>query len=75
MKTSKDIIDKVSGSLPYSKKVIQDVVSKSFEEIAERMANKEKVMLRGFMKFVCADDKKTKVIGFDEYKHFKTKDE
>lgn len=74
MKTSKDIVHKISGSLPFSKKVIQEVISKSFDEIATRLENREKVMLRGFMKFVCASDKKTEVLKYEDYKHLETKD-
>jgi len=74
MKTPEDVIDKISDKLPYSKAVIRSVISKSFIELKERLSRKEMVMLRGFMKFVCAGDKKTKTLSMEDYKQLKTKD-
>lgn len=74
MKKPEDLINKVAAELPFSKKLIKKVVSKTFKEMDERMKNKENIMLRGFMKFVCASDKKTKTYSIDEYKQLKTKD-
>jgi|TARA_R110000787_G_scaffold172894_4_gene285518 nucleoid DNA-binding protein len=74
MKKPEDIVNKVAAELPFSKKLIKEVVNKTFRNIDERMKNKENIMLRGFMKFVCASDKKTKTYSMDEYKRLKTKD-
>ncbi len=74
MKNPEDIVNKVASQLPFSKKLIKEVVNKTFKNIDERMENKENIMLRGFMKFVCASDKKTKTYSMDEYKQLKTKD-
>ncbi len=74
MKKPEDIVNKVAAELPFSKKLIKEVVNKTFRNIDERMKNKENIMLRGFMKFVCASDKKTKTYSMDEYKQLKTKD-
>lgn len=74
MKKPKDLVNKVAEELPYSQKLIKEVVNKTFREIDERMKNKENIMLRGFMKFVCASNKKTKTYSMDEYKQLKTKD-
>lgn len=74
MKKPEDIVNKVAAELPFSKKLIKEVVNKTFRNIDERMKNKENIMLRGFMKFVCASDKKTKTYSIDEYKQLKTKD-
>ena len=77
MKTSKTIIDKISKELPFDKGIIREVVNKTFKEVKERMNKKEKVMLRGFMKFVCAEEKKTQtnktIEKIEEYKEIKTK--
>ena len=74
MKKPEDIVNKLAAELPFSKKLIKEVVNKTFRNIDERMKNKENIMLRGFMKFVCASDKKTKTYSMDEYKRLKTKD-
>ncbi len=74
MKNPEDIVNKVASQLPFSKKLIKEVVNKTFKNIDERMENKENIMLRGFMKFVCASDKKTKTYSMDSYKQLKTKD-
>jgi len=74
MKKPEDIVNTVAAELPFSKKLIKEVVNKTFRNIDERMKNKENIMLRGFMKFVCASDKKTKTYSMDEYKRLKTKD-
>jgi nucleoid DNA-binding protein len=74
MKNSEDIINKISDKLPFSKKTIREVVNKTFSEVKERMGKKDKVMLRGFMKFVCATDKKTKEYSMDNYKQLNTKE-
>jgi len=73
MKTSKDIIDSISKNIPYSKQVIRKVVNNTFGEVKKRMNNKEKIMLRGFIKFVCATNKKTKTYTLKEYQKLKTK--
>ena len=74
MKTSKDVIDTISKDLPFSKEIIRKVVNKTFTEIKERVSKDEKIMLRGFMKFVCATKKKTKTYNLEDYKKLKTKD-
>ena len=77
MKTTENIIDKISKELPFDKKTIREVVNKSFSEVKERMGKKEKVMLRGFIKFVCAQEKKTQtnktIDKVKEYQAIKTK--
>ena len=73
MKTSKDIIDSISESNNFSKQTIRKVVNKTFEEIKERLNKDDKVMLRGFMKFVCASKKKTKTYSIEDYQKLKTK--
>lgn len=73
MKTSKDIIDSISKSNSFSKQTIRKVVNKTFEEIKERLSKDEKIMLRGFMKFVCASKKKTKTYSIEDYQKLKTK--
>ena len=74
MKTSENVIDRISKRLPFSKETIRKVVNKTFSEMKERMGKDEKVMLRGFMKCVCASREKTKTYSNDEYKDIKTKD-
>tara|TARA_R110002167_G_scaffold237587_1_gene442746 strand:+ start:696 stop:959 length:264 start_codon:yes stop_codon:yes gene_type:complete len=74
MKTSKDVVDNISGDLPFSKEIIRKVVNKTFSEIRERTGKGEKIMLRGFMKFVCATKKKTKTYNLEDYKKLKTKE-
>tara|TARA_R100000951_G_C2495606_1_gene135825 strand:- start:195 stop:422 length:228 start_codon:yes stop_codon:yes gene_type:complete len=74
MKTSKDTIDKIVNDLPFGKIVIREVVNKTFSEIKDRLNKDEKVMLRGFMKFVCADKKKTKTYTLKDYQKLKTKE-
>lgn len=73
MKTSKDIIDSISESNNFSKQTIRKVVNKTFEEIKERLNKDDKIMLRGFMKFVCASKKKTKTYSIEDYQKLKTK--
>ena len=73
MKNSQDIIDKINDSLPFSKETIRTVVNKTFGEIKERISKGDKVMLRGFAKFVSASDKKTKTFSIEEIKQLKTK--
>tara|TARA_R110001632_G_scaffold218359_1_gene347544 strand:- start:1498 stop:1725 length:228 start_codon:yes stop_codon:yes gene_type:complete len=73
MKTSKDIIDSISESNNFSKQTIRKVVNKTFEEIKKRLNKDDKVMLRGFMKFVCASKKKTKTYSIEDYQKLKTK--
>tara|TARA_R100000541_G_scaffold21513_1_gene31466 strand:- start:1101 stop:1328 length:228 start_codon:yes stop_codon:yes gene_type:complete len=73
MKTSKDIIDSISESNNFSKQTIRKVVNKTFEEIKERLSKDDKIMLRGFMKFVCASKKKTKTYSIEDYQKLKTK--
>ena len=77
MKTTENIIDKISKELSFDKKTIREVVNKTFSEVKERMNKKEKIMLRGFMKFVCAQEKKTQtnktVREIEEYQTIKTK--
>jgi len=73
MKTSKDIIDSISKSNNFSKQIIRKVVNKTFEEIKERLSKDDKIMLRGFMKFVCASKKKTKTYSIEDYQKLKTK--
>tara|TARA_R110000787_G_scaffold266983_2_gene373258 strand:+ start:478 stop:741 length:264 start_codon:yes stop_codon:yes gene_type:complete len=74
MKTSKDAIDNIRKDLPFSKEIIRKVVNKTFTEIKERTGKGEKIMLRGFMKFVCATKKKTKTYNLENYKKLKTKE-
>lgn len=74
MKKPEDLVNKVAAELPFSKNLIKKVVSKTFKNIDERMKNNENIMLRGFMKFVCASDKKTETYSIDDYKQLKTKD-
>ena len=73
MKTSKDIIDSISEDSNFSKQTIRKVVNKTFEEIKERLSKDDKIMLRGFMKFVCASKKKTKTYSIEDYQKLKTK--
>tara|TARA_R110002153_G_scaffold106428_2_gene245733 strand:- start:240 stop:467 length:228 start_codon:yes stop_codon:yes gene_type:complete len=73
MKTSKDIIDSISESNNFSKQTIRKVVNKTFEEIKKRLNKDDKIMLRGFMKFVCASKKKTKTYSIEDYQKLKTK--
>tara|TARA_R110000744_G_scaffold177707_1_gene296651 strand:- start:634 stop:861 length:228 start_codon:yes stop_codon:yes gene_type:complete len=73
MKTSKNIIDSISESNNFSKQTIRKVVNKTFEEIKKRLNKDDKVMLRGFMKFVCASKKKTKTYSIEDYQKLKTK--
>lgn len=73
MKTSKDIIDSISENNSFSKQTIRKVVNKTFEEIKQRLNKDDKVMLRGFMKFVCASKKKTKTYSIEDYQKLKTK--
>tara|TARA_R110002072_G_scaffold9817_3_gene46998 strand:- start:411 stop:674 length:264 start_codon:yes stop_codon:yes gene_type:complete len=74
MKTSKDAIDNIRKDLPFSKEIIRKVVNKTFTEIKERTGKGEKIMLRGFMKFVCATKKKTKTYNLENYKKLRTKE-
>lgn len=74
MKTSEDIINSISKQLPFNKETIRKVVNKTFSEIDSRMKKDDKIMLRGFMKFVCATKEKTKTMDIEEYKRLKTKD-
>jgi|TARA_R100001463_G_scaffold98417_1_gene152923 nucleoid DNA-binding protein len=74
MKTSEDIINSISKQLPFNKETIRKVVNKTFSEIDSRMKKDDKVMLRGFMKFVCATKEKTKTMNIEEYKRLKTKE-
>ena len=74
MKNSEDIINKLVTQLPFSKETIRGVVNKTFSEVKDRMSKDKKIMLRGFMKFVCASNKKTKDYTIDEYKQLNTKD-
>ena len=73
MKTSKDIIDSISVNNNFSKQTIRKVINKTFEEIKERLSKNDKIMLRGFMKFVCASKKKTKTYSIEDYQKLKTK--
>ena len=77
MKTSENIIDKISKELSFDKKTIREVVNKTFKEVKQNMNKKEKIMLRGFMKFVCAQEKKTQtnktVNEIKKYQAIKTK--
>tara|TARA_B100000768_G_C11098223_1_gene297934 strand:- start:328 stop:555 length:228 start_codon:yes stop_codon:yes gene_type:complete len=73
MKNSQDIVDKINDSLPFSKETIRTVVNKTFGEIKERISKGDKVMLRGFAKFVSASSKKTKTFDIEEIKQLKTK--
>jgi len=73
MKTSKDIIDSISVNNNFSKQTIRKVINKTFEEIKERLSKDDKIMLRGFMKFVCASKKKTKTYSIEDYQKLKTK--
>jgi nucleoid DNA-binding protein len=72
-KNSEDIVNKVSSKLPYSKQLIREVVNKTFSEVKERISKGDKVMLRGFIKFVSASNKQSKTYSIDEYKQLKTK--
>jgi len=74
MKSYEDLIDKLAEDLPYSKKLIREVVNKTFKNINARMNNQENIMLRGFMKFVCASSNRTKTYSIEEYKKLKTKE-
>jgi len=73
MKKPENIIDKISKELPYSKKLIRKVVNKTFSEIKNKLEQDEKIMLRGFMKFVNASEKKTKTYSLKDYQKLKTK--
>ena len=73
MKNSEDIVNKVSKELPYSKQLIRTVVNKTFSEVKERISKGDKVMLRGFIKFVSSSDKKSETYSIDQYKQLKTK--
>lgn len=74
MKNTDDIINKISTQLPNNKKVIKEVVYKTFSELRERMSNEDKIMLRGFFKLVPASNKKSKVYTTKDYQQLKTKD-
>tara|TARA_R110002074_G_scaffold67631_1_gene159201 strand:- start:110 stop:346 length:237 start_codon:yes stop_codon:yes gene_type:complete len=77
MKTTDDIVDRIVDKLPYSKKTIKLAISKTFESLEERFAKEEKVMLRGFMKFVCSSRetwKKPDKLNMKDYLKLKTKD-
>lgn len=73
MKKPENIINKISKELPYSKKLIRKVVNKTFLEIKNKLEKDEKIMLRGFMKFVNASKKKTKTYSLEDYQKLKTK--
>ena len=73
MKSSEDIVNKVSKQLPYDKQLVRSVVNKTFSELKERISKGDKVMLRGFMKFVSSSDKKSKTYSIDDYKQLKSK--
>ena len=73
MKSSEDIVNKVNKRLPYEKQLIRNVVNKTFGELKERISKGDKVMLRGFMKFVSTSNKKTETYDIDDYKQLKSK--
>tara|TARA_Y100000401_G_scaffold111401_1_gene109627 strand:- start:1205 stop:1432 length:228 start_codon:yes stop_codon:yes gene_type:complete len=73
MKSSEDIVNKVSKQLPYDKQLVRSVVNKTFSELKERISKGDKVMLRGFMKFVSSSNKKSKTYSIDDYKQLKSK--
>ena len=73
MKSSEDIVDKVSKQLPYDKQLVRKVVNKTFSELKERITKGDKVMLRGFIKFVSSSNKKSKTYSIDDYKQLKSK--
>ena len=73
MKSSEDIVNKVNKRLPYEKQLIRSVVNKTFSELKERISKGDKVMLRGFMKFVSTSNKKTETYNIDDYKQLKSK--
>ena len=73
IKNSEDIVNKVSKELPYSKQLIRTVVNKTFSEVKERISKGDKVILRGFMKFVSSSSGETETYSIDEYKQLKTK--
>ena len=72
MKSSEDIVNKVNKRLPYEKQLIRNVVNKTFGELKERISKGDKVMLRGFMKFVSTSNKKTETYDIDDYKKLKS---
>jgi len=77
MKTTEDIVSRIANDLPYSKKTIKLAISKTFESLEERFAKDEKVMLRGFMKFVCSSRetwRKENKLNMEDYLKLKTKD-
>jgi len=73
MKNSEDIVNKVSRELPFTKQFIRTVVNKTFSEVKERISKGDKVMLRGFIKFVSSSNKKSETYSIDQYKQLKTK--
>jgi|TARA_B100000768_G_scaffold166672_1_gene170205 nucleoid DNA-binding protein len=73
MKNSKDIVDKINDTLPFSKETIRSVVNKTFSELKERISKGDKVMLRGFVKFVSSSNKKSKTYSIEQIKQLKTK--
>ena len=73
MKSAEDIVNKVNKRLPYEKQLIRNVVNKTFGELKERISKGDKVMLRGFMKFVSTSNKKTETYDIDDYKQLKSK--
>jgi len=73
MKSSEDIVNKVNKHLPYEKQLIRNVVNKTFSELKERISKGDKVMLRGFIKFVSTSNKKTETYDIDDYKQLKSK--
>lgn len=73
MKSSEDIVNKVSKQLPYDKQLVRKVVNKTFSELKERISKGDKVMLRGFIKFVSSSNKKSETYSIDDYKQLKSK--
>tara|TARA_R110002012_G_scaffold2179_1_gene10424 strand:- start:8026 stop:8253 length:228 start_codon:yes stop_codon:yes gene_type:complete len=73
MKSSEDIVNEVTKQLPYDKQLVREVVNKTFSELRERIKKGDKVMLRGFMKFVSASNGNTETYNIDQYKQLKTK--
>tara|TARA_B110000908_G_scaffold108575_1_gene127510 strand:+ start:646 stop:873 length:228 start_codon:yes stop_codon:yes gene_type:complete len=73
MKNSEDIVNKINDALPFNKETIRAVINKTFAEVKERISKGDKVMLRGFAKFVSSSDKKTKTYNIETIKQLKTK--